>query len=430
MLKVVIKSMGCKANRYESDRIQDKFEDMAIFADAQIHDMRNADVIIVNTCTVTHAADRKSRQAITVLKKNHPTAKVVVFGCGANTDPESYTNLDQVDFVVQKREEIDELIEELIEEKKKDPKNGNEAACETSNFEINRTRTFVKIQDGCNNFCAYCIIPYARGRQVSYPSEQIITEIKRKIDKGFKEVVLTGINIGMWKENSNDLADLIQMILDKTSIERLRLSSIEPQNYSDKFIELFKNPRFCPYLHISLQSGSAEILKNMRRHYKKELFADIVARLRKAVPHFSITTDVIVGFPGETDELFEETCEFVKEMNFSKIHIFPYSKREGTPAAEMPNQINPNIKKERCSYLANIENNMRMDFYKKNTGRIEEVLFEANLENGFHTGFTSNYLRVRLNEKSKEDLTNQTRKVKLLKLSENETMICKIIDIE
>lgn len=427
--------MGCKANRYESDRIQDKFEEQAIFADAQIHDMRDADVIIINTCTVTHVADRKSRQAITGLKKIHPNAKVVVFGCGANTDPESYKALDRVDFVVQKREEIDELIEGLIEGKKNNPKNTNniknEAACETSDFELNRTRTFVKIQDGCNNFCAYCIIPYARGRQTSYPSEQILSEIKRKTEKGFKEVVLTGINIGMWKEKDKDLADLIQMILDKTTVERLRLSSIEPQNYSDKFIELFKNPRFCPYLHISLQSGSAEILKGMRRHYTKELFADIITRLRKAVPHFSITTDVIIGFPGETDELFEETCKFVKEMKFNKIHIFPYSKRKGTPAAEMLNQIHPDIKKERCAHLANIEKKMRMDFYEKNSGRIEEVLFEAGRENGSPTGFTSNYIRVVLDQSdqnSTKDLTNQTRKVKLIELSGKETMICKIIE--
>jgi len=414
--------MGCKANRYESDRIQDKFEDQAIFADAQIHDMQNADVIVINTCTVTHSADRKSRQAITGLKKLHPNAKVVIFGCGANTDPESYKALDKVDFVVQKREEIDGLIDRFIE------KHGDDAPCEMQRFEVNRTRTFVKIQDGCNNFCAYCIIPYARGRQVSYPSKQILDEISAKIEKGFKEVVLTGINIGMWKEDDKDLTDLIQMILDETGVERLRLSSIEPQNYSDKFIELFKNPRFCPYLHISLQSGSAKILKEMRRHYTKELFANIIIRLRKAVPHFSITTDVIVGFPGETDELFEETCKFVEEMKFNKIHIFPYSKRKGTPAADMPNQINPQIKKERCSYLAEIEKKMRIDFYEKNSGRIEEVLFEANLEDGFHTGFTSNYIRVRLNKKSQEDLTNQTRKVKLLKLSENGTIIGKIIE--
>ena len=415
--------MGCKANRYESDQIQDKFEDQAIFADAQIHDMRDADVIIINTCTVTHVADRKSRQAITGLKKIHPNAKVVIFGCGANTDPESYKALEKVDFVVQKREEIDKLINSFIEEHK------NDAPCEIKQFGINRTRTFVKIQDGCNNFCTYCIIPYARGRQISYSSQQILSEIKRKTKKGFKEVVLTGINIGMWKEDGKDLADLIQMILDETNVKRLRLSSIEPQNYSDKFIELFKNPRFCPYLHISLQSGSAKILKDMRRHYTKELFANIITRLRKAVPHFSITTDVIVGFPGETDDLFEETCEFVKEMKFNKIHIFPYSKRKGTPAAEMPNQIHSDIKKERCAHLAGIEKKMRMDFYEKNAGRTEEVLFEHNLRNGSPTGFTSNYIRVVLDQSdqnSSKDLTNQTRKVKLIELSGKETMICKI----
>ncbi|MFC1656171.1 radical SAM protein, partial [Patescibacteria group bacterium] len=256
-MNIVIKTLGCKANRYESDKIQDKFGDHFNVVDIQTNQPKHADVIIVNTCTVTHVADRKSRQAISNLKKQYPAAKVIVFGCGANTDREGYKDLPNVDYVIQEPQKLYDLLEELSGQ--------FENTCETESFGENRTRTLIKIQDGCNNFCSYCIIPYARGREKSRPLEEIIKEINEKCEKGYKEVVLTGINIGMWKENEKDLADLISDILDKTTIARLRLSSIEPQNFSKRFLELFSNPRFCPHLHISLQSGSDTILKSMRR---------------------------------------------------------------------------------------------------------------------------------------------------------------------
>jgi threonylcarbamoyladenosine tRNA methylthiotransferase MtaB len=390
---ILIKTLGCKANRYESDRIQEKFGDLNVIGDAQISNFDKVDVLIVNTCTVTHVADRKSRQAISHLKKEYPSAKVIVFGCGANIDPEGYKNLPHVDHVIQNPQDLDALLKNL------EAKFDN--SCESDRFTLNRTRALIKIQDGCNNFCSYCIVPFARGREKSRTSKEIIEEVRLKIDKGYKEIVITGINIGMWKENGMEIADLMQMILDKTTIERVRLSSIEPQNFSDKFISLFKNPRFCPHLHISLQSGSDSVLKLMRRRYDTEMFTHVIDRLRAAVPHISITTDVIVGFPGETDELFEETVKYVQKIAFSKIHIFPYSKRSGTIAANMPNQVPYDVKKLRCERLSKIEEKMRLKFYEDNIGREESVLIETVDENGDGHGLTLNYIKTRVHKSIK-----------------------------
>lgn len=414
-MNIVIKTLGCKANRYESDRIQDKFGDRFYVADIQAAKPDHADVIIINTCTVTHVADRKSRQAISALKNQYPNAKVIVFGCGANTYPEGYKNLTNVDFVIQQPQMLYDLLEELSE--------NFEKTCGKIDFPESRTRAVVKIQDGCNNFCSYCIIPFARGRERSRSSNEIIEEINDKCKKGYKEIVLTGINIGMWKENRKDLADLINMILERTSILRLRLSSIEPQNFSKKFLSLFEDPRFCPHLHISLQSGSDTILKSMRRHYDLTLFERMVNDLRKASTFISITTDVIVGFPGETDDLFGETIAFVKKIGFSKIHIFPYSKRKGTIAASMPNQIPYEIKKKRCRQLAAIEKEMRMDFYNKNIGRTDNVLIEVVNQNGVARGFTSNYLRTRIQQKIDPSKTNTLTNVTLDKVLQNCEMV-------
>lgn len=375
--------MGCKANRYESDRLKENLSDRALITDAEVCDFKDADMIIVNTCTVTHVADRKSRQAISHLKKLYPGAIVVVFGCGANIDPKGYKKLPNVDHVFTERAEIEKLVDKLND------------GCEHSSLPANRTRALVKIQDGCNNFCSYCIVPYARGRERSKPYFEILDEINKLIDKGFKEIVLTGINIGAYNHNNLNIADLIELILNETSVERLRLSSIEPQNFTEKFFKLFENPRFCPHLHISLQSGCDKILKSMNRRYSTKDYANLVNRLREVSPNISITTDVIVGFPGETEGLFNETINFVRKIGFSKIHIFPYSKRKGTIAADFPDQINDETKKKRCAFLNEIEKQMRRDFYEKNKENIAELLVEKN-ENGFAVGFTKNYLKTRV----------------------------------
>lgn len=411
IMKIVVKTLGCKANRYESDKIQDVFGKKNYVADIQQYGLDNADIILINTCTVTHVADRKSRQALSHLKKEFPSAKTIIFGCGANTRREDYKNLPNVDYVVQKREDLYKLLEKLSKDFPE--------TCHTADLLENRTRSLIKIQDGCNNFCTYCIIPYARGREKSVSLKQILKETQEKIANGYKEIVLTGINIGMWKDEGKDLAGLIETILSETDLFRLRLSSIEPQNYSDKFFELFQNKRFCPHLHVSLQSGSATILKSMNRHYDKALFTSMVESLRQAAPEIGITTDVIIGFPEETQQLFEETIEYIQKMQFSKIHIFPYSKREGTIAASMENQIPYETKKARCAQMAEIEKKMREQFYKNHLGTTQEVLIEAIDEKGIGKGFTPNYIKTHINLEDSIVKPNDIISLKLQELDEN-----------
>lgn len=410
-MRIVIKTLGCKANRYESDKIQDVFGDQNYISDIQQYGLDKADIILVNTCTVTHVADRKSRQALSHLRKQFPKAKTIIFGCGANVNKEEYENLPNVDYVVQKREDLYELLKNLSKEFPE--------TCHTSDFLESRTRSLIKIQDGCNNFCTYCIIPYARGREKSVPLKQIINEIQEKIKNGYKEIVLTGINIGMWKDDGKDLAGLIQTILEETDLPRLRLSSIEPQNYSDKFFKLFQNKRFCPHLHVSLQSGSDAILKKMNRHYDKTLFTSMVENLRQAAPEIGITTDIIVGFPGETEEFFGETMQYIKEINFSKIHIFPYSKREGTLAADMENQIPHEVKKARCAKMAKIEKEMRTNFYKTHLETSQEILVEAIDSEKIGRGVTPNYIKTKVSLKDSNVKPNEIIKVTLKELDKN-----------
>lgn len=407
-MRIVIKTLGCKANRYESDKVQDVFGDKNYVSDIQQYGLNDADIVLLNTCTVTHVADRKSRQALSNLKKQFPNAQTIIFGCGANVHKEDYERLPKVDYVVQKRKDLYELLEGLSKEFPED--------CRTSNFSENRTRSLIKIQDGCNNFCTYCVIPFTRGREKSVPLKEILQEVHEKIEHGYKEIILTGINIGMWKDDEKDLAGLIETILEETNLPRLRLSSIEPQNYSDKFYKLFQNKRFCPHLHVSLQSGSNAILKKMNRHYDKALFTSMVESLRQAAPEIGITTDVIVGFPGETEDLFKETLEYIQEIQFSKIHIFPYSKREGTLAADMPDQIAPEIKKERCSQMSEIEKEMRINFYKDNLGTKQEILVETIDPEGIGRGVTPNYIKTKVSLKDSNIKPNEIIKVSLKEL--------------
>ena len=409
-MKVVIKTLGCKANRYESDKVQEVFGKENYVSDIQNYKLKDADVILVNTCTVTQVADRKSRQVISPLKKKFPNAKVIVFGCGANVNSQEYKALNNVDYVIQKRKDLYELLENLS-------KNLPDS-CTTTNFPGNRTRSLIKIQDGCNNFCTYCIIPYARGREKSVPLKEILNEIQEKINNGYKEIVLTGINIGMWKDEGKDLAGLIESILNETNLPRLRLSSIEPQNYSDKFYELFQNKRFCPHLHVSLQSGSDAILKKMNRHYDKALFTSMIKNLRQAAPNIGITTDVIVGFPGETEKLFEETIDYIQQMQFSKIHIFPYSKRKGTVASSMENQVPYEVKKERALKMAKIEKQMRTNFYKKYIGTSQEILIET-VDNNIGKGYSPNYIKTAIDLKNSDIKPNDIVTVTLKDIKEN-----------
>jgi len=296
-----------------------------------------------------------------------------------------------------------------------------------------RTRAVMKVQDGCNNFCSYCIIPFARGREKSFPMKDILNEAKKLCKQGYKEIVLTGINIGNWREKVEnrelDLGDLIINILDKTPIARVRLSSIEPQNFSESFEKLLKDPkysaRFCPHLHMSLQSGSDDVLKAMRRHYDTKLYKKVAQKLKKLAPEIALTTDVIVGFPGETDKNFEESYEFVKAIGFAKVHVFPYSKRSGTVAALLPNQIPDDVKKSRARKLQKLSDELRLKFFEAQIGGFYPVLIENQNSKKEWLGLTPNYIQVRIqgcvnskNIHSKENLQNKIVNVKLVELKD------------
>ncbi len=418
-MRIAIKTLGCKSNRYESDKVFDELRNNhdvfelneGISTFTRIHSAK-PDLLIVNTCTVTHVADRKSRQAIRSFKKINPDCKVIAFGCGVNVSPEKYKEIEEVDFLAEDSKEVLKFTKELSNDFEKCEYEGNAF---DKGF---RTRALVKIQDGCNSYCSYCIIPTARGPEYSFSSKEILEEVLLKETAGFKEIVLTGINIAEWKEGDMNLADLFEMLLNKTKTVRFRVSSIEPKNFSDKFYELFKHERFCPHMHMSLQSGCDSVLKRMRRKYMTDTFKDVCLKLREIVPDMALTTDVIVGFPGETDKEFDETCKFIEEIGFLQIHVFPYSKREKTVAAYMKDHVADNVKKERCKKLRDISNKLGLDFKKSLIGQEYEVIIES-ISDGIAKGFTKNYLPVQFNCSESIDMLNKKVKLKLEKLLDN-----------
>lgn len=421
-MKIAIKTLGCKSNRFESDSI---FE--ALKNDYEVYEVnegastfaKNAqgqtDLLIVNSCTVTHVADRKSRQAIRSFKRLNPDSRVAVFGCSSNIHPEQYEEMEEVDFRAENSKDIIKYACELAEVIQK------EQSC---NFQFDesshgmRTRGLVKIQDGCNNFCSYCIIPFARGPEVSFDKDEILAQVRKKAEQGFKEIVLTGIIISEWKQDGWDIADLINFLIQNVNNVRFRLSSIEPNNFSDQFFDLLKTQGLCPHMHMSLQSGSDSVLKRMRRNYDTEFFLKVAEKFRESCPEISLTTDVIVGFPGETDAEFSETLDFVKKIKFSRIHVFPYSKRRNTAAFHMKNQVDDVVKKERAKVLRDLSDEFERDFWRANLGRVESVLVEEIVE-GFCVGRSANYIPVRFKGREDEDCVGETVEVELLEIMNN-----------
>jgi len=406
MLRIAVKTLGCKANRYESDRLFDELGTAA----AIVEDNEMADLIVVNTCTVTHVADRKSRQIVVQLKNAHPNAKVVVFGCGARTSRDQYMELELVDYIARDRHDL----RDFILKQKPNELTHDGMYFSSANVDAERTRSLIKIQDGCDRFCSYCIIPIARGMPKSFASKEILNEIKEKERKGYKEIVITGINIGDWTEGNMDFGDLLELILSETEIPRIRISSIEPCDFSDKFYEIMSEPRICKHLHLCLQAGSDKILEDMGRNYDTKSFMEICDRLKKSVPDIAITTDMITGFPGETEEEFKKGYDFAKKMGFSKIHVFPYSKRSNTPAAKRVDQVPYIKKKEWSKRLIQLSKELEEDFKKQFIGKVFQVLFEDRDSSGRWQGYSDNYVRIAI--KSNEKLSNQIRKIKIIGL--------------
>lgn len=403
-MKVGVCNLGCKVNTYESEYIISLFKDKGYEIGSFNEE---CDIYVINTCTVTNNADSKSKKMINHIKNNYPESCLVVCGCFIESNKDY--SLDGIDIVIgnYNKSKVVELVEEYFAKKsqiieKYDMQEVDFEDMNIKHFE-DRTRAFVKIQDGCENYCTYCIIPYVRGKCRSKKEEDVLNEIANLVNEGYKEIVLTGIHTGNYGVDLGlKFSDLLEKILEIPNLKRLRISSIEITELDDKFFELLKNPILCDHLHIPLQSGSHKILKLMNRKYTKQYFLDVIEKIRKIRPNISITTDVIVGFPGETEKDFSECMDFIKEINFSKIHVFPYSKRDGTIAAKMKEQVDSKIKKERVRQLLNLSNELEKEYYNKFIEKELDVLIEKNEEN-LSYGHTGNYLYLKINKKLQEN---------------------------
>ncbi len=399
-MKFNIVTFGCKVNQYESNMMKERMLSSNFF---YVENISEANIIVVNTCSVTNVADKKCLKMIRRIKREYPNSILVVAGCSSQNKQEIYENLD-IDILIGNKDKskIDILLKEYIKTHKRYVKFYNDRKLDFEDMLIsdyNHIRAFIKIEDGCDNFCSYCIIPYVRGSVRSKNFETVIKEAKLLTQKGHKEIVLTGIHTGHYMDNDYDLTDLINELSKIEDLLRIRISSIEITELNDKFLNMLStNKKVCDHLHIPLQAGSDEILKKMNRKYDLKYYEEKIKKIRMIRPDISITTDIIVGFPYETDKLFNETLEFSRKMNFSKIHVFPYSIRLGTSAANMPNQVDESIKKERVKKLMDLSETMEKEYYNKFVGKELDILVEE-CDNNVSIGHSSNYLMIRLNEK-------------------------------
>ncbi|MFD2618261.1 tRNA (N(6)-L-threonylcarbamoyladenosine(37)-C(2))-methylthiotransferase MtaB [Terrilactibacillus laevilacticus] len=407
MPSVAFHTLGCKVNHYETEAIWQLFEKNGY----ERKDFEStADVYVINTCTVTNTGDKKSRQVIRRAIRKNPTAVICVTGCYAQTSPAEVMAIPGVDIVVgtQDREKMIGYIEQYQMER--EPINGVSDIMKARVYEelevpsfTDRTRASLKIQEGCNNFCTFCIIPWARGLLRSRKPESVIEQAQKLVDAGYKEIVLTGIHTAGYGEDMKDynFAALLRDLEAKVKgLKRIRISSIEASQITDEVIEVIdKSKVIARHLHIPLQSGSDSILKRMRRKYTTAFFAEKIERLRKALPDFALTSDVIVGFPGETDEEFEETYAFIRDLRFSELHVFPYSKRTGTPAARMENQVPDEIKHARVTRLISLSNQLSKEYASRYENEVLEVIpeepFNKDSNTGEYVGYTDNYLKVK-----------------------------------
>ncbi len=458
-MKIFFVTFGCRLNQAETEKLKAEAAHLGHqFSTSE----SEADMVIINSCSVTDKAQREADKYLQKFRAKYPDKHLIITGCGARDEHKKYAAVIKND----SKSDLFSIIagasschSEYSEAEPRNPLKNYRTQDGERDFSARRsaklvemtgsgrTRLMYKVQDGCDNFCAYCIVPYLRGRERSFPADEIIRDIQKAEKAGYKEVVLCGVNVGKYSfpvnttrfdlaqgrtlQNGNqDLAGLMGLILKETKIPRIRLSSINPDDFTNELIDLWaKNERLCPHFHISLQSGSDTILKRMGRKYTTQDYADLVKKLRSKIPDVQITTDVIVGFPGETEEEFAETVEFVREINFLKVHVFRYSPREGTRAAKMRDQISDKIKKERSVEMQGLESEIRQSILKQYIGKEVEVLFEqarplpaphfeivrgssSGLTRGsIYSGFTSNYIKV--SKKSKKDLTNQLIRYKI-----------------
>ena len=419
MKTVAFITLGCKVNQYETNAMSQKLIEEGYKI---VEHTQKADIYIINTCTVTNMSDRKSRQMIRRAKEINPEAIIIAVGCYVQVAKKEIEKIKEIDLALGNEEKVDivKYCNEIIQKNKKeeiaDVMQSRKFAefGETSYTE--KTRAVIKVQDGCDRFCSYCIIPYARGRVRSREPEHIIKEIKQIANEGRQEVVITGIHIASYgKDFKKDykLIDLLEEINKIDGIERIRLGSIEPLLITEEFVQrLVKLEKICEQFHLSLQSGCDETLKRMNRRYTTQQFEEIVKRLRKAYDNVNLTTDIIVGFPGETEEEFAKTYKFLKKIKFYKMHIFKYSPRKGTRAEQMPQQIEPQLKEERSKKLIELSDKNEKEYNSEYVGKRVEVLWEEQ-KNEIYKGHTKNYVLVEMETKPSENKENVIEGVKI-----------------
>lgn len=394
MKTVSFKTLGCRLNQYETDALLTQFHQ----AGYQVVDFsKAADITVINTCTVTNQSDQKSRSTINHAARKNQDGLVVVTGCMANNHKEQLESNEQITYVVdnERKSQIVPLIDAHFKGEMVHPDSYSRDVFgfETVDQSLH-TRTAVKIQDGCDNFCTYCIVPSVRGRAVSRPLDQILENVSRVVDNGFKEIVITGVNIGRYEHEGIRLEGAMEKILELPGDFRVRISSLEPDGFGPEFFRLFRHPKMTPHMHLCIQSGSDPILLKMRRMYTVKTFMEIVEKFRAEIPDFNFTTDVIVGFPGEREEDFQLTLDLVKDAQFSHVHTFRYSRRKGTRADRMEDQLVERIKNERSELVRELTEKNRLSYMESMIGKQQRVLVERVDDKGMARGYGEHYLPV------------------------------------
>lgn len=402
-MKVALDTLGCKLNQAETELMARQLAEAGYEVVPQLD---GADVYILNTCTVTHTADAKARHRLRMAHHRNPGALVIATGCYAQRDPDKLSRIEGVNLVIShdEKSELPRLLKKAGVRPTAADSTGNSSP-------LLRTRAFVKIQDGCNSYCTYCIVPLVRGREKSLPATQVVAEVEQRVADGYKEIVLTGTKVGSYQDNSTSLRELLVRILAETDIPRLRLSSLQPQEISPELIGLWRNERLCPHFHLSLQSGADPVLRRMERRYSVADYQHALSLIRSLVPETAITTDVIVGFPGETAEEFQQSYEMCRDLAFARIHVFPYSPRPGTAATLFPGRVSERVIKERNQQMLALAQESARSFKQRLSGQTRPVLWERQDSQGVWSGLTDNYIPVQT--RSSDDLTNRILPVKI-----------------
>lgn len=427
--KIAFKTLGCRLNLFETDSLASEFNKN----NYKVVDFsEKADVYVINTCTVTSMSDQKSRRVINqAARRKEEDGITIVTGCMATNYKEQLEKNENIDYVVDNdhKTSVVSIAEahfngEMVADEnfQKDLFNYQPAE------ETFHTRSFIKIQDGCDNFCTFCIIPKVRGRATSRPVEDVLENIRKVVEFGYKEVIITGVNIGRYNHEGTDFESLVEKMLEIPGDFRIRISSIEPDGYTDSFFRLFKHQKLAPHMHICLQSGSEEVLLKMRRMYTAKLFKEMADKLEELYPGFSLTTDIIVGFPGETNEQFEETVNMAKSIGFGHIHTFKYSVRKGTRAERLPDHVDEKEKNRRGEIIRELSDKTRLAHRKQFVGKTQRVLVQIILEDGYARGFGEHYIPVIIKEKNLEKNTFYDVSIENIEEFDEPTLIGKLIN--